>query len=62
MRRQWYLLTGVIIFFIIGYLRLCHLFRKSRLITFLDLIVPGIFFFSINLVWLTTTLSLQDCQ
>lgn len=57
-RRRWYALTGLIALFIAGYLGYAIAFW-SRPATWLDLIVPGVFFFGAGFVWLTASLSLQ---
>ena len=57
-RRSWYLLTALIAIFIVGYLSYIPAFW-GRQSTWLDLIVPGIFFCGAGFVWLTASLSLQ---
>jgi diguanylate cyclase (GGDEF)-like protein len=58
LRSRWILLTGLIGFFIIGYLGYAAMFRDGHQ-RWLDLIVPAIFFFGACFVWLTASLSLQ---
>ena len=58
LRRRWYALTALIVLFIIGYISYTVAFW-SRHTTWLDLIVPSVFFFGAGFVWLTTSLSLQ---
>lgn len=57
-RRRWYTLTGLIALFIVGYLIYAVSFWR-RHATWLDLIVPGVFFFGAGFVWLTASISLQ---
>ena len=57
-RRKWYIMTGLITFFIVGYLGYAKTIW-SRQATWPDLIVPGVFFFGAVFVLLTATLSLQ---
>lgn len=58
MRRSWYFLGALIVFFIIGYLIYLGIFWNLQQNT-LDLMVPTIFFFGAGFVWLTSNLSLQ---
>ena len=58
LRNRWLILTGLIAFFVVGYLGYAWVFRDSHQ-QLLDLIVPAIFFFGACFVWLTATLSLQ---
>lgn len=60
-RRKWYILTGFIFIFIFGYVGYAIAFW-GRTATWLDLIVPAIFFSGACFVWLTTTLSLQTAN
>jgi len=57
-RRRWVLLTGLILFFILGYLSYAVMVWGSP-VTGLDLIVPGVFLLGAGFVWMTATLSLQ---
>lgn len=57
-RRRWYALTGLISVFIVGYLGYAIAFW-NRPAVWIDLIVPGVFFFGAAFVWLTASLSLQ---
>jgi len=58
LRNRWYILTALIVFFIAGYLIYTAAFW-SRHKDWLDLIVPGVFFFGAIFVWMISTLSLQ---
>ncbi len=53
-RRKWYTQTGLILFFIVGYLGYAIVFWSDS-----ALIVPSVFFFGAIYVWLTINLSLQ---
>jgi diguanylate cyclase (GGDEF)-like protein len=57
-RRRWYTLTGLISLFILGYFSYAVAFWGSHS-TWLDLIVPAVFFFGAGFVWLSANLSLQ---
>ena len=61
LRKQWYILTLLIIFFIIGYLGYAVAFWNHDF-TLPALIVPNIFFFGACFVWLVSTLSLQTTE
>jgi len=57
-RRNWFVMAGLIKLFIFGYLGyLATLFRHP--LELHDLLVPGVFFFGACFVWLTIALSLQ---
>jgi diguanylate cyclase (GGDEF)-like protein len=58
MRRNWFILNGLIIFFIGGYISYA-LVLGNRDIHLADLVVSMIFFFCSCFVWLVNTLSLQ---
>ncbi len=60
-RRRWYVMTGLIAFFIVGYLGYSVVFW-NRHADWLDLIVPGVFLFGAGYVWLTANLSLQTAN
>lgn len=57
-RRYWYELTVLIVLLIAGYASYTITFW-GRHSTYMDFIVPGIFFFCAIFVWLTANLSLQ---
>jgi diguanylate cyclase (GGDEF)-like protein len=57
-RRKWYSLTGLILFFIVGYIGYAIFFWNQNT-TGQEMIVPGIFFFGAGFVWLTTNISLE---
>ncbi|HHP7232820.1 MAG TPA: GGDEF domain-containing protein [Xenococcaceae cyanobacterium] len=59
--KQWYVLAGLIIFFIVGYLSYAAIFWNHNF-TLLELIVPNIFFFGACFVWLVSSLSLQTAK
>jgi len=61
LRSRWYLLTALIVSFIAGYAIYTVTFW-GRHTAWLDLIVPGIFFFGAGFVWLTASLSLQTAR
>jgi diguanylate cyclase (GGDEF)-like protein len=58
MRRNWYILNGLIIFFIIGYASYA-IVLGSHDITIADIVVSLIFFFGACFVWLVNILSLK---
>jgi diguanylate cyclase (GGDEF)-like protein len=60
-RGRWYLLTILIVFFIIGYISYATAFWNQAT-TWSDLIVPVVFLSGACFVWLTTTLSLQTAN
>ena len=57
-RRNWYLLSGLIIFFIIGYLSYA-LVLVNHDICLPDIVVSMVFFFGACFVWLVNVLSLK---
>lgn len=57
-RRSWYELTVLIVVLFVGYVSYTMAFW-SRHTSWLDFIVPSVFFFSAVFVWLTASLSLQ---
>lgn len=60
-RSRWYVMTGLIAFFIVGYFGYGAVFW-NRHVDWLGLIVPGVFLFGACYVWLTATLSLQTAH
>ena len=60
-RHRWYILTGLIFIFILGYIGYATAFWNHAT-TWLDLLVPAVFFFGACFVWLTTVLSLQTAN
>lgn len=58
MRRNWYVLNGLIIFFIIGYVSYAMVLKNHDL-SFADIVVSLIFFFGACFVWLVNVLSLK---
>ncbi|MBI5302778.1 MAG: GGDEF domain-containing protein [Chloroflexi bacterium] len=60
-RRRWYTLTALILVFIAGYVGYIAVFWELAT-TWLDLIVPGVFFLGAGFVWLVSTLSLQTAM
>jgi diguanylate cyclase (GGDEF)-like protein len=58
MRHKWSILKALIAFFMVGYLSYAIALWGRQMI-WLDIVVPGIFFFGSGFVWLTVTLSLQ---
>lgn len=57
-RRNWYILNGLIIFFIFGYLSYAMVLGH-RSVSLTDIVVSLIFFFGACFVWLVNTLSLK---
>lgn len=57
-RSRWYVMTALIVLFLIGYLGYIAAFWNNHS-TVLDLLVPGVFFFGACFVWLSAALSLQ---
>lgn len=58
LRKNWYLLAGLTLFFLLGYL--CYgFFYWNSINKLTDLIVPCIFFLGACFVWLISSLSLQ---
>ncbi len=57
-RRKWYVQSGLILLFVIGYLGYAVQYWKSYS-EWQQLIVPGVFFFGAIFVWLTISLALQ---
>jgi diguanylate cyclase (GGDEF)-like protein len=60
-RRRWYGLTGLIVFFLTSYASYVIAFWEHHL-EWQDLMVPIIFFFGAIFVWMVTTLSLQTAM
>jgi len=61
MRRSWYVLNGLILFFIAGYASYAESLR-TRTITLTDAVVALIFFFGACFVWLVNVLSLKTAM
>lgn len=61
MRRSWYVLNGLILFFIAGYASYAESLR-TRTITLTDTVVALIFFFGACFVWLVNVLSLKTAM
>ena len=57
-RRRWYILTALIVFFIVGYTIYTVVFW-NRHTNWQNLLVPGVFFFGASFVWLINNLSFQ---
>lgn len=60
-RTSWYAMAALISLFVFGYLAYMIVFWASHT-SFLDLIVPGIFFFGACFVWLSAVLALQTAM
>ena len=60
-RNRWYVMTALIVLFLLGYVGYAAAFWNSHSIP-VDLIVPGVFFFGACFVWLTGNLSLQTAM
>ena len=60
-RNRWYVMTALIVLFLLGYVGYAAAFWNSHSIL-VDLIVPGLFFFGACFVWLTGSLSLQTAM
>ena len=60
-RNRWYVMTALIVLFLLGYVGYAAAFWNSHSIL-VDLIVPGVFFFGACFVWLTGNLSLQTAM
>ena len=60
-RNRWYVMTALIVLFLLGYVGYAAAFWNSHSIL-ADLIVPGVFFFGACFVWLTGNLSLQTAM
>ena len=60
-KNRWYVLSGLISFFFFGYIGYTIAFW-SRNTSWLDLLVPSIFFFGAGFVWLTVILSLRTAM
>ena len=58
LRQRWYLLTGLIVIFLIGYISYGIIYW-NHINSLADLIVPGVFFLGACFVWLICSLSLQ---
>jgi diguanylate cyclase (GGDEF)-like protein len=58
LRRRWYLLAGLNLFFLLGYISYGIVFG-DQIQNMVDLIVPCIFFLGACFVWLISSLSLQ---
>jgi len=60
-RNSWYAMAALISFFVFGYLGYMIVFWNKHT-SFVDLIVPGIFFFGACFVWLSSVLALQTAM
>jgi diguanylate cyclase (GGDEF)-like protein len=60
-RNSWYAMAALISFFVLGYLGYMIVFWNKHT-GYLDLIVPGIFFFGACFVWLSSVLALQTAM
>jgi len=60
-RSQWYIMSALIVLFIMGYMGYSFIFW-SRHTTWTDLVVPAVFFFGSIFVWLAANLSLQTAN
>ncbi len=58
MRRNWYVLNGLIIFFIVGYVSYAMVLGRHE-VSVADIVVAMIFFFGACFVWLVNVLSLK---